>query len=144
MFKELIFGLARSNVLVDLALEVQEQLSRETRAAACAIGIAGFGAGVWLASTIAVALTPTSALGWTGVVTGAFACAGGCGRLFVARQRLMELRDVLTAKAARDAAARAVSVGAGLVSQGLSSVGKAARDALESTGRLFARKGDDA
>lgn len=91
MFKELVFGLARSNVLADHALDVPEQLSRETRAAACAIGVAGFGAGVWLASTIAVALTSMSVLGWTGVVMGAVACAGGCARLSVAHRQFTEL-----------------------------------------------------
>lgn len=98
MLKELVFGLVRGDVLVDRALEV-EHLSRETHVAACAIGVAGFGAGVWLAGTIAVALTPTSVLAWTGVVAGALLCAGGCGQLYSAGRHLMQLKDALASKA---------------------------------------------
>lgn len=143
MLKQLLFGIARSNVLVDLALDLQKQLSQETRAAACAIGVGGFGAGVFVTSAVGLVTSPVSALTVCGLVLGGVVAGGGAYRARIARQRLEHLRDLLTAKTARDAAASAVSAGADLVAQGLAAASTSARAAFDRTvNRVFSDKRD--
>ena len=143
MLKQLLFGIARSNVLVDIALDLQKQLSQETRAAAIAIGVGGFGAGVFVASAVGLVASSASILTVGGLLTGGVVAGGGIYRAQIARQRLEHLRDLLTAKTARDAAASAVSAGADLVAQGLATAGASARAAFDRTvNRVFSDKRD--
>jgi hypothetical protein len=139
MLNELFLGLARSNALVDLALDVQEKLSREARAAAYAIGVLGFGAGLTVASALTCTTVAVTPFELAGVGVGVAVGVGGGVRLYVARQRLARLKDFVTAKAARDAAAKAAAAGADLVSQGVAAASSAARTTLEGVGRIFTR-----
>lgn len=124
MLKTLVTTLARSNVLVDLAMDVQEQLSRETQAAGVGLTVAGFGAGVLVSSAVAVGVVGLNALDGFGLGVGLGLTIAAVSRVYVARQRLIRLKNLITAQAARDAVGRTAKAGAELVSQGLSSAGE--------------------
>lgn len=132
MLKALLMTLARSNVLVDLAVDVQNQITREAQAAGVALAVAGFGAGVLVSGAVACATAGLTPLDGIGMGVGLLLGIGGGVRVHVARQRLNRLKDLLSARAARQAVSNAASAGVDLVNQGLSAAGSA-------VGRWFKR-----
>lgn len=137
MLKTLMTTLVRSNVLVDLAMDVQQQLSHETQAAGVGLAVAGFGTGVLASSAVAVGVVGLNALDGFGMGVGLGLTIAAAARVYVARRRLTRLKNLITAQAARAAVGRTAKAGVEMVSQGLNSAG-------EALGKLFTRepKGD--
>ena len=57
MLKDILVGIARQNVVVDVAMEVVETLTYETRMAAIMLPVTGVGVGLTIAALLAAVLT---------------------------------------------------------------------------------------
>ena len=119
---DLAKGLLRQNLVIDLAFELTETLSRETRVAGLCLGLVGFGAGLSACALLAAFLTAGHWAAWVALAVGLTFTAVAGYRLVVARRRITALRDAITAKAARDAAAAAAARSVELAKAGVGGV----------------------
>lgn len=123
MLKDFLITAARQNAVVDIAFGVAETLSYETRMAGLCLAVAGAGLGVSAGALLTAYLTDGH---WScfAVLATSLTVTGVAGwRLYVAKQRIKALRDLLTAKALRDAASTAVEKGKELARAGLDAAG---------------------
>jgi hypothetical protein len=148
MLPTILSAVTQSLQLVDVAVETKNAIVRETKAAA--ISMAGVGAGVALILSGAV-LGCATGLGavkascfieadiGTSLGMGLFV-ATLCGlRLKQANDRLNAIKDTLTARAAREAAARLASTGVDMAMSGAASAQEFARSAAAQAANLANR-----
>jgi len=149
MLTPILEALARSNPLVDLAMETRNTLVRETRAAAFCMGGVGFGAGLVLASTVVAASAWTDALKGTDFVAVLMGIGFGAGlltagvsalRLKGALTRLDAIKNMVTARAARDVASKVTTAGVEAAITGISSAVELARASAPAFAKMFGPK----
>jgi len=143
MLKDIFVGVARQNILVDLALNIVETLTYETRMAGVCLAVTGAGIALTLCSLLAVVLSSGH---WASLIALGLgiAIAGAAGwRLYVAKERIKALKDAITAKAARDAAANVVNKGVELARAGADQVAKVG-STIAGAGRHATQAGLDA
>lgn len=136
MFKRILTGLLRSNIILDYAMDAQEAVLREVRVASIALALASFGAGVFVAALLVLAIS----ISWISLalaIVGAFAGVAGGVQLYISRKKLIRYRDFFTAKGVRDAASSAISAGSELASRGVSSVSAAGQSIVTRVGSLI-------
>jgi hypothetical protein len=154
MLPTILSAVTQSLQLVDVAVETKNTIVRETKAAA--ISMTGIGAGGALILSGAV-LGCATGLGavkgscfveadiGTSIGMGLF-IATLCGiRLKQANDRLTAIKDMLTARAAREAAARLASTSVDMAMSGAASAQEFARSAVEQATNLanrFFKRGD--
>lgn len=152
-FNSVLSAVARSNFVLDLAVETKNLVVKELKAAAIALVGLGFGAALLLGG---IAMLTASGFGsvhggfasaFTGISLGAGAILViACGtRVKRANDRLNALKDTLSAKGARDAASRLASASIDMAMNGAASAQEFARSAAsqatDSISRLFQKKG---
>jgi hypothetical protein len=160
MFKlnSILSSVLRSNILIDLAVETKESIETEVKTAAIALFVLGFGAAlllggvamfIGLGAGIVQSVHSEFAEAFAGTSLGAgflISVASGM-RLKRALNRLNTIKDLLTAKGARDAATRLASAGIDMAMNGAASAQEFARNAAsqatDSISRLFQKKGTE-
>lgn len=143
MLKDIIVGIARQNVIVDVAMEVVETLTYETRMAAIMLPITGVGVGISAAALLAAVLSGGHVAAWVALAVGVLMAATAGARLYTAKQRVKALRDLVTAKAVRDAASDALEKGRQLARAGAEQAAQVSSH-LAGAGRQVAQVGQDA
>jgi hypothetical protein len=143
MLKDILVGIARQNVVVDVAMEVVETLTYETRMAAIMLPITGVGVGLTAAALLAAVLTGGHPAAWVALAVGVLTAVAAGMRLFTAKKRVKALKDLVTAKAVRDAASDALEKGKQLARASAEQAAQVTSQ-LAGAGRQVAQVGQDA
>jgi hypothetical protein len=143
MLKDILVGIARQNVVVDVAMEVVETLTYETRMAAIMLPITGVGVGLAAAALLAAVLTGGHPAAWVALAVGALTAVAAGVRLYTAKQRVKALKDLVTAKVVRDAASDALEKGMQLARASAEQAAQVTSH-LAGAGRHVAQVGQDA
>ena len=146
MFNRVFGALVWGSQLVDLAVETKETVVRETRAAAIGMAGIGLGTGFMVTSAIAFGAMLVGALpstnfmaAYTGTIFGAglLVTAVSAIRVKQANDRLNSVKDMVTAKAAREAASQLASAGVDLALKGVASAQELASAAASHVTKRF-------
>jgi hypothetical protein len=145
MLPTILSAVTQSLQLVDVAVETKNTIVRETKAAAISMTGIGAGGALILSGAVLGCATGLGADIGTSIGMGLF-IATLCGiRLKQANDRLTAIKDMLTARAAREAAARLASTSVDMAMSGATSAQEFARSAVEQATNLanrFFKRGD--